>query len=810
MNIIDDIRYAFRILTKSPGFSLLTLVILSLGLGAAIYGFGVLHAIVLKPLPFDEAHELVHLERAILERDLSSLELTYDDFKDWREMQTSFEDIGAFYSGTVNIRGAEKPERYDGGFMSDGSFKIVGIEPLMGRTFRKADTVFGAPDVIILGYDVWQRTFNGDPNIVGEVIRANGADTEVIGVMPEGVRFPLAEDLWVPLRFDEANRKRGEGITLEAFGRLKDGVSMNRARAEFASITAQLGEAYPDTSEGVTAVIKPFADEYVGEDTRKALWTMMVAVTLVLLIACANVANLLLSRTSGRTQEIAIRAAIGAGRMRLIVQMLFESLLLALGGAIIGLVLAYWAMVASDRFFGDAGTGLPFWVVLELDARSALFAICAAVFTALVAGLVPALRASGVNINGVLRENAQSATSRQGKWLSQSLVVVEIGLSFILLTLAALTIQSSLELQKYEVGARTDNLLTARIGLPQAEYPEEERQVQFYTELNERLRQMRGVTAATLTGGLPGTWGGNWTPYLPEGKQVTDDERSDWVPFVSVAPGYFDAFEAPLLQGRDFDDRDTADSQLVVIVNQHFVETEMPGRDPIGSRVRFTRPGEEEKPEDWRTIIGVSPDIRQTGVNDNQERPVFWVPMTQVPVRFMSVALRTTGNPMAMTPALRDVVQQLDSDLPLYWVRTLVQTYKEETAPSRLLGICFGAFALIALLLAAGGIYGVISFNVNQRTPELGIRRALGANDRSIMRIVSKQALIQLGLGLGLGILGAVGASQVMQSLLIVPVGNPAVYIGVGLLLIVAVVVACIVPTLRAIRIEPMAALRYE
>jgi len=247
-----------------------------------------------------------------------------------------------------------------------------------------------------------------------------------------------------------------------------------------------------------------------------------------------------------------------------------------------------------------------------------------------------------------------------------------------------------------------------------------------------------------------------------------------------------------------------------VIVNQHFVETEMPGRDPIGSRVRFTRPGEEEKPEDWRTIIGVSPDIRQTGVNDNQERPVFWVPMTQVPVRFMSVALRTTGNPMAMTPALRDVVQQLDSDLPLYWVRTLVQTYKEETAPSRLLGICFGAFALIALLLAAGGIYGVISFNVNQRTPELGIRRALGANDRSIMRIVSKQALIQLGLGLGLGILGAVGASQVMQSLLIVPVGNPAVYIGVGLLLIVAVVVACIVPTLRAIRIEPMAALRYE
>ncbi len=810
MNLVDDLRYAFRILSKSPGFSLLTLLILSLGLGAAISGFGVLHAIVLKPLPFKEAHELVHLEKAILERDLGSLELTWDDFNDWRDAQTSFEDMGAFYTGTVNIRGTEKPERFDGGFMSDGAFEIVGIEPMMGRTFRESDSVFGAPEVIILGYEVWQRTFNGDPDIVGQLVRANGADTEVIGVMPEGVEFPLAEEVWVPLRFDEANRNRGEGITLEGFGRLKDGVSLDRARAEFSSITAQLAEAYPDTNEGVTAVIKPFSNEYIGEDTRKAIWTMMVAVTLVLLIACANVANLLLSRTSGRTQEVAIRAAVGAGRGRLIVQMLFESLLLALGGAVIGLVLAYWSMVASNRFFGDSGTGLPFWVVLELDSRSAVFAICAAIFTALVAGLVPALRASGVNINGVLRENAQSATSRQGKWLSQLLVVVQIAMSFVLLTLAALTIQSSMEMQKFEVGARTDGLLTARIGLPLAEYPEEEQQARFFTDLSERLSDMRGVSASVVTTNLPGTWGGNWSPYLPEDKQVTDDERSDWVPFVSVAPGYFDAFETPLLQGRDFDDRDTADSLPVVIVNQRFVETEMGGRDPIGARVRFTVPGNEEQPGDWRTIVGVSPDIQQTGVMDSQQRVTFWVPQSQAPARFMSVGLRTSGNPLGMTPALRDAVQQLDPDLPLYWVRTLVQTYQQDTAPNVLLGIYFGAFAVIALLLAGGGIYGVISFNVNQRTPELGIRRALGASDRSIMRIVSRQALLQLGIGLGLGILGAYGASQVMQSLLVVSVDNPMVYLGVGSLLIAAVVIACILPTLRAVRIEPMAALRYE
>ncbi len=810
MNLVDDARYAFRILSKSPGFSLLTLTILSLGLGAAIYGFGVLHAIVLKPLPFKDAHELVHLEKAILERDVSSLELTWDDFKEWREMQTSFDDLAAFYSGTVNIRGTEKPERYDGGFMSDGSFELVGIEPMMGRTFRASDTVYGAPDVIILGYDVWQRTFNGDPDIVGQLIRANGADTEVIGVMAEGVEFPLAEQVWVPLRYDEANRNRGDGTTLEGFARLKDGVSADRARAEFASITAQLSDAFPDTNEGVTAVIKPFANEYIDEGTRTALWTMMVAVSLVLLIACANVANLLLSRTSGRTQEVAIRAAVGAGRVRLVVQMLFEALLLALGGAVIGLVLAYWAMVASDRFFGEGGTGLPFWVTLELDSRSAIFAIVAAVITALLAGIVPALRASGVNINGVLRESAQSVTSRQGKWLSQALVVVEIALSFILLTLAALTIQSSLEMQKYDVGVRTDSLLTARIGLPLADYPEEERQARFATDLNERLAEMRGVSASTVTSALPGTWGGNWTPYLPEDKQVTDDERSEWVPFVSVMPGFFDAFEAPLLQGRDFDDSDTADSLPVVIVSQRYVETEMEGRDPIGTRVRFTRPGVEEEPGDWRTVVGVSQDIQHTGVQDNRDRVVFWVPMSQSPSRFMSVALRTSGNPLTMTPALRDVVQQIDPDMPLYWVRTLEQTFASDTAPNRLLGICFGAFALIALLLAAGGIYGVISFNVNQRTPELGIRRALGANDRSIMALVSKQAIYQLGIGLALGVLGAWSASQLLASILIVSVENPIVYVGVGSVLVVAVVVACIVPTLRAARIEPMAALRYE
>ncbi|MBT8074790.1 MAG: FtsX-like permease family protein, partial [Xanthomonadales bacterium] len=494
MKLFDDVRYATRMLIKSPGFSTLTLTILSLGLGASIYGFAVLYAIVLKPLPFSEPHELMHLETAILERDINSREVSYDDFRDWRNFQTSFEDLGAFYTGTVNIRGSEKPERFDGGFMTDGSLALIGATPLMGRTFRASDSVFGAPDVIILGYKVWQRTFNGDDKIIGQVIRVNGRDAEIIGIMPEGFMFPINEDVWVPLRFDEANRTRGDGITLEVFGRLKDGTSMQQARAEFQGITSQLAASFPETNDGVTALIKPFGDEYVDEGTRIAIWSMMAAVILVLLIACANVANLLLSRSAARTQEVAIRAALGAGRKRLIMQMLVESLLLALVGAFIGLALAYWGMQASVRFFGESGNGLPFWVVLELDVWSAVFAIAAAGVTTLLAGLIPALRASGLGINLVLRENSRGATSRQTKWLSQSLVVTEIALSFILLVLAGLTIQTSLIMQEYDVGVRVDNMLTVRLGLPEADYETPLKQSQFYTELNERIKTIPGVS----------------------------------------------------------------------------------------------------------------------------------------------------------------------------------------------------------------------------------------------------------------------------------------------------------------------------
>ncbi|NNK98551.1 MAG: FtsX-like permease family protein, partial [Xanthomonadales bacterium] len=440
---------------------------------------------------------------------------------------------------------------------------------------------------------------------------------------------------------------------------------------------------------------------------------------------------------------------------------------------------------------------------------SAVFAIAAAGVTTLLAGLIPALRASGLGINLVLRENSRGATSRQTKWLSQSLVVTEIALSFILLVLAGLTIQTSLIMQEYDVGVRVDNMLTVRLGLPEADYETPLKQSQFYTELNERIKTIPGVSSSTITQGLPGSWS-NWAAYLPEGEEVTDDQRPEFAPYIGVANGYFEAFESPLLQGREFDERDTAESLPVVIVNQTYATKVFGADSPLGRQVRFGTPDSGERSPEWRTIVGVSRHIKQTGLQEERDLPTFYVPMAQEPARFMSVALRTTGEPKSVVPALRNVVEQIDPELPLYWIQTLMEGFQDQIAPNRILGICFGIFALIALVLAAGGLYGVISFNVIQRTPELGVRRALGADDKSIGLLVSKQAALQLGLGLGIGILGAVGASRVMESLILVSPLDPKTYVIVALLLIVSVIIATLIPSRRAMRIEPMAALRYD
>ena len=511
-----------------------------------------------------------------------------------------------------------------------------------------------------------------------------------------------------------------------------------------------------------------------------------------------------------RTQEIAVRAAIGAGRRRLVVQMLSESIVLNLIGALIGLALAYWAMKGTHAFMAASNNPPPYWVQFVLDSRSAVFAVAAALVASLFAGIVPALRASGVNINGVLRENARGSTSRRLKWLSQALVVGEIALSFTLLIAAALTTRSVMNLSDVDVGADIDGVMTARLGLPQGTYDNPDDQVAFFAQLHERLAQSNGIDDVVVTTSLPGTWS-DWRGYLAEGQEEAPDTPPPAAPYVYMTPGFFDVFNIELLSGRDFDERDTADSEPVVIVNQEFVTKAFPGEDAVGRRVRLGDPRIPDAQPVWRTIVGVTSNVRHRHVMDTTRDPVFYVPVKQEPARFMSVAMRGQANPSGLVATLRDNVRVLDADMPMYWVQPLSDTYRQQSAPTRLIGAVFAMLAVIALVLAAGGLYGVISFSVNQRTAELGIRRALGARDGNIFRLVSRQAFIQLGLGLGLGLFGGAGVAQGLKALLVdVSPNDPTSYLTVGALLIAAVAVASYLPTRRAVGIEPMAALRYE
>ncbi len=766
---------------------------------------------MLKPLPFPDPQQLMHLEVAIPSEDVDSHEVPWDDFKDWRAQQSSFDDLAAFYNGTVNVSGAERPARYDGGFVSASTFTQLGVKPILGRSFVDAENVYGAPDVVMLGYQIWQRTYNADPNIVGRILRVNGRDSEVIGVMPEGFRFPFNEDLWVPLRFDESKmEKRGGGITLEVFGRLLPGVSRGEAVAEFEAIAARLADAYPESNRGFVPVIKPYAQEYVDKETRAVVWTMMMAVIFVLLIACANVANLLLARTTGRTQEIAVRAAIGAGRRRLVMQMLSESVVLNLVGAFIGLGLAYWAMKGTHWFMQNSDNGPPYWVQFVLDSRSTMFALVTALVASLLAGIVPALRASGVNINGVLRENSRGSTSRRMKWLSQSLVVGEIALSFTLLIAAALTTRSAINLSEYDVGANVDGVMTARIGLPEATYGDPLQQAFFYNQLRDRLAQAPGITKASITSSLPGTWSG-WRGYLGEGQEEVTDAPPVSAPYIPLTTGFFDTFDVPMSSGRDFDGRDTADSEPVVIVNEEFVKRVYPGEDAVGRRVRLGDPRNPDAPVTWRTIVGVSGTVHHADITRGDVEPTFYVPLAQEPLRFMSVAMRGPADSSALVATLRETLGSLDDDLPMYWVRTLHETYRSQAAPNKLISVVFGVLAGIALLLAAGGLYGVISFSVGQRTPELGIRRALGATDSNIFRLISRQAMIQLGIGLALGLAGGAAVAKALETVLVgVKPNDPMSFLVVAALLIGSVAIASYLPTRRAVRVHPMAALHYQ
>ena len=805
--LLKELRYALRMLRKNRGTSLIAVLALGLGIGLTTIMFSIVYGAVWKGLPFEGAEKLVHLERNNLSEDIESMEVPIHDLLDWREAQTSFEALAGFYSGTVNLAGTERPERYDGAFISANAFELIRVQPVLGRNFQEGEDTPAADPVILLGYHVWQDRFGGDPEVVGQVARVNGEQTTIIGVMPEGFRFPIAEDVWLPLRMDPLELERGEGLSLEVFGRLRDGVNMDQASAEMQAIAARLAEEYPKTNEGVGAVLQPYVDEYIGAEPRAMLYTMLAAVFLVLLVACANVANLLLSRAATRSKELAIRSAVGASRLRVIMQLVGEGIVIASAGAVLGIGISALGIGMFNRAI--APTDPPFWIDIGLNPVVLIFIIGVTVLAGVLSGILPAIQASGSAVNEVLKDESWGSSGfRVGK-LSKGLVVAEIALSLGVLVAAGLMIKSVTNLNTIDYGFDTETTFTARMGLFEADYPDTTSRREFYREVLRRVEGRPGVEAAAIVTALPGAWsyGGR---FGIEGESYDRDQDYPVARFAAVSPDFLDVYGVKVLEGRTFGPEDTYGAMPVAIVNQSFAEQFYPEGSAIGKRVRQ---GDSETEEPWRTIVGVVPDMYMQGLSNMEEDPWgVYFPLDQYDTRFAYVALRSAGeDPMTLAAGARDDVMAVDQDIPLYWVQTHQAAIDEQTWFFRIFGNLFMVFGIVALFLAAVGLYGVMSASVSNRTSEMGIRMALGAQGGDVLRLVMKQGAIQVGIGMALGLALAALLSRGLELVLFqVEPWDPFVFALIAVVLAAVGMLASYIPALRATRVDPAVALRYE
>ena len=659
MNAIwHEMRQALSQLRHSPGFTAAAVVILALGLGVTLYMFTVVKAYMLTPLPYPEAERIMHIERANPLHGFDSMEATQHDFADWGDAQTSFEKLAAFYVGTVNLSDDELPQRFEGAFVTPSGFDVIQADAHIGRPFVATDGEPGAAPVIVLGYDVWRNRYNGDPRILGENIRVNGIATTVVGVMPAGFRFPLNQDLWVPLQIDLNKFVRGEGLTVEVFGRLRPGVTLDQARAEFSNLAANLAERYRE-NENITAVIKPFQDEYTPEEARTVISAMFVAVLLVLLIACANVANLILARTAARQNDIALRVALGASRWRILVHVLTESVVLASAAAVIAWFLASAGLELTARAFAAADIQQPFWIEFTLDENVLLFAALAAIAAGVIAGFVPALRATRMDVNDYLKEGSKGSGASASR-LSRTLVTAEIALSCVLLVSSVLMIRSVVNIDARPLGIANTDLLTGRVGLPETQYSDGESQYRFFEQLTARLAGEPEVIGATVAYSFPGT-SASMMPYRSRSMALPESGQLPWTNYAGVMNNYAEVLGFGLLSGRWFESGDRADSNPVVVIDSQLAQEAFPDSDPLGQQIMIGNPDSSETR--WRTVVGVSEEVSLDQLDD-PDRPSAFVPLAQAPQRFLTVAVRSRGEPMAFAQTLRETVRQIDKDIP--------------------------------------------------------------------------------------------------------------------------------------------------
>ena len=815
MALWQDVRFAVRLLIKDRWFTLVAATALALGIGVNASVFTFINAILIRGLPFDDPDRIIALgglDARGLPIGISKL-----DFIDIRDNARSFSGLAMFMGSTINVSDEGRPpEMFQGAYNSANLFQLIGQRPIIGRDFRAEDDRPGAEPVVILGNGIWKNRYGSDPTVVGRTVKVNSLVATVIGVMAPDMRFPFNGELWIPasqlppeLRDSKRNARSFQGM-----GRLAPGVTLEQARGEVQTISAKLAQDYPDTNKGVRPSLMTFNERVTGPQIKLIFLSLMGAVVFVLLIACANVANLLLARSAQRTREIAVRVSLGAGRWRIVRQLLVESVLLSTVSGIAGLGLAVIGVRMFDAATADVGK--PYWMKFTLDPIVFVFLAVVSVATGVLFGLAPALNVTKTDINEVMKEGGGRSGSggmRARRWTG-ALIVAEVILTLVLLAGAGFMMRSFLALYRTDFGIDSSHLLTMRLNLPLTKYPRREPRGELYRRLEERLRGVPGVQASALTTNAP-LQGSLERQLLVDGRPETPGVSAPVVSLLGISSGYFEALGLAAIRGRAFNDVDGTEGHEAAIVNQRLVAMHFAGEDPIGRRIRLVdgnpRAVDPSMANLTAVIVGVVPTVRQRNFQEPDPDPVVYVPYRVDPQRFMTLLVRTRSDPASITPLVREEMRLLEPDLPLFGIQTLDKLLAQIRWPMRVFGSMFAIFALIALVLSAVGLYAVTAYSVSQRTAEIGVRMALGAQAPQVLWLVLRRALVQLAIAVPIGVAGAFGVGRLLQVLLVQTSSRDPVTIGaIATLMILVSVNACFWPARRATRLDPVRALRYE
>ena len=815
MSLWQDLRFALRLIAKSKSFTAVAALALALGIGVNTTVFTLVNVVLMRGVPLADPDRILSL--GMTDARGRQLGVSRLDFADWRDGARSFSDVALLQPASMNFSEQGHPaEQYNGTYGTANFFALIGQRPQIGRDFTAADDLPGAEPVAIISDSLWKSRYAGSPTVLGRPVKVNDKIYSVVGVMGPEMKFPFNNELWLPfaqLPAPVLQAKRGVR-NLQGIGRLAPGATLRQAQVEIETIAARLARDHPDTNKDVRPSVVSYNDRVAGPQIKVIFYSLLGAVGFVLLIACANVANLLLARSAQRTPEIAVRVSLGASRWRIVRQLLIESLLLSAISGILGLGLGLVGVRLIDSILSDPSLGKPYWMKFTIDPIVIGFFAAICVATAILFGLAPALHVSKTDVSEVIKEGGGRSGSggrRAQRWTG-ALIVTEVTLTLVLLAGAAFMMRSFLALYTMDVGADTSRVLTMRFNLPLTKYPTPQPRAALYQQMEERLRNVGALRASGLTSNPPMN-GGYVRQLQVEGRPIDPDGKLPEVTMVGVSSGYFDTLGVKLLRGRGFTEIDGTAGHEAALVNQQFVAMHFNGEDPIGRRITLVdnQPSAQPSPPSVATIVGIVPVIRQRNFQDAQPDPVVYLPYRADPQRFMTLLVRTSGDPGAATALVREQVAAIEPDLPLFSIMTLDQMLAQQRWPFRVFGSMFAIFAAIALVLSAVGLYAVTAYSVTQRTAEIGVRMALGAQREHVLWLVLRRSLIQLAIAVPIGIAGAVGVGRLLKSVVVqTGAGDPTLIVSIAALMVLVSIAACLVPARRAMTLDPVRALHYE